>query len=709
MNREILNKNRKFIANSCCLVFFIVLAILLAKLIFLSISSEVNGVNLKKFASNRNAKKETLYALRGNIYDKNGEVLAQTINSYTVIAYLDKSRSTNGITRHVEDKNLTAEKLAPVLNMSKEYLLGLLNRKVYQVELGPGGKGITELKKDEIKDLKLPGIDFLTTYKRYYPNDDFAPYVVGYTKVDDSGLVMKGELGVESTYNNYLNGTNGYHKYVKDLNGYKIPNTPEIIKDKQDGYNVYLTIDNNIQMAVETAITKAYTDAGAIWAVMTVADAKTGKILATSSKPSFNPNVMDIKSWINPLVSYTYEPGSVMKIYTFMAALENSNIDLNSTYQSGAYKVGEYTIGDWNKRGWGITTYERAFTLSSNTGVANVIKHYLTRDLLKKQFLNLGFGSKTDIELPGEYKGTINFKYDIETVNAGFGQGITTTPIQQVQALTAIANNGKIVKPTIIEKVVDPKTKKEIYKSNIKYGNTVASKKTIDTLKELMYKVVHNEPATATGTSYRLDGYDIIGKTGTAQIVDKKTGKYYEDGEQTIISFASLYPKENPEVIIYIAMRKRGNVNTMPTAVKTVVKETAKYLNIFKENKVENTGIVTFTVDNYINRDINKVKSNLDLLTAKYYIFGDGTKVIDQYPSKGTNYNNKEKIFLITNSITKKVPNIYGYSNKEAKILLDLLNIKYTITGNGYVTSQSILPDTTADDKTIINIICEIK
>lgn len=707
MNREILNKNRKFIANSCCLVFFCLLIIILIRLIYLSLSSEVNGVNLKNFSSNRNTKQETLYALRGNIYDTNGEILAQTINSYTVIAYLDSSRSTKNITRHVKDKEYTAQKLSEVLGMSKDYILSLLNRKAYQVELGPGGKGITELKKDEIRALKLPGIDFITTYKRYYPNDDFASYSIGYTKTSDTGVSINGELGIELEYNKYLNGTNGYHRYVKDINGYKIPNTPEIIKNKKDGYNIYLTLDSNIQMSVESALEKAYTDSGAIWAMMTVADAKTGKILATTSKPSFNPNVMNIKNWLNPLVSFTYEPGSVMKIYTFMAAIENSNINLNNTYQSGAYKIGKNTIGDWNGRGWGTITYEKAFTLSSNTGIANIIKNYLTKDILKNQFKSLGFGSKTGIELPSEYVGDIDFNYDIEVANSGFGQGITTTAIQQIQALTAIANDGRIVKPTIIDKIVDPNTNKVIYKSKVEYGNKVASKKTIDTIKDLMYKVVHNDSLNTTGYAYKIDGYDLIGKTGTAQIVDPNTGRYYENGKQTIISFASMYPKDDPEVIIYIAIRKSGKVNPMPTAVKTVVRDTAKYLNIFEELKSVETGIVTFDIDNYINKDIDVIKNQLNNIKAKYIVFGDGPKIIKQYPNEGTSYNNKEKIFLITNDSKKKMPNLYGYSYRETKILLDLLGINYNITGNGYVKSQSIIEGTNIDNKIPVEILCE--
>ena len=470
MKREILNKNKNMTAKVFTLIFFLFVFILILRLGYLCLTGKVDGIDLKDFANKRNTKKETLYALRGSIYDVNGEVLAQTINSYTIIAYLDSSRSEGYETpQHVVDKELTAEKLSTVLDMSKEKILEILNKDAYQVEFGTKGKGLTELQKESIESLGLYGIDFITTHKRYYPNNTFLSYVIGYTK-DDSYGNMIGEMGIEKQYNDVMTGTNGFVEYQKDLNGYKFPNSNEIREEKVDGNDVYLTIDSNVQMSLETVVSKAKEESSAQWIIAVVADAKTGKILGSATSPSFNPNIKDISNYLNPLVSYTYEPGSVMKTYSFMAAFEN-NPDFNpsnETCLTGPYTIGEDVVSDWNKTGWGEITYQKGYTLSSNTCIANLIKNYLSKKELMDYYKKLGFGSLTGIDLPNEYAGKVDFKYDVEVVNAGFGQGITTTPIQQIKALTAISNNGILLNPYVVEKTVNSSTGEVTYKAEVK-------------------------------------------------------------------------------------------------------------------------------------------------------------------------------------------------------------------------------------------------
>ena len=188
----------------------------IGKLSFVVLSNKVDGVDLQAMSASITTTEETLYANRGNIYDVNGELLATTVNAYTVIAYLDENRTTDPENpRHVIDKEGTAEVLAPLLDMSEERILELLNRDSYQVELGPGGRGITEVLKSAIEDLNLPGIDFISdSKKRYYSNSTFASYIIGYAKENDEGKLV-GELGVEGYYDDILSGTNGYTKYLK--------------------------------------------------------------------------------------------------------------------------------------------------------------------------------------------------------------------------------------------------------------------------------------------------------------------------------------------------------------------------------------------------------------------------------------------------------------------------------------------------------------
>ncbi len=705
MKREMLNKNKNATAKIFTLIFFLFIFVLILRLGYLCLTGKVDGINLKSFANKRNTKKETLYALRGNIYDVNGDVLAQTINSYTIIAYLDESRSKDSkVPLHVVNKEDTAEKLATVLDMSKEQILERLNKKAYQVEFGSKGKGLTELQKEAIENLNLSGIDFITTHKRYYPNNNFLSYVIGYTSSDEKGN-MKGLMGIEKQYDEKMTGTNGFVKYQKDLNGYKFPNSNEIRKEKIDGNDVYLTIDSNVQMSLETAINKAQNESSANWIVAVVADAKTGKILGSATSPSFNPNTKDIKNYLNPLVSYTYEPGSVMKTYSYMAALENNPTwdPYNTKCETGPYEIGDDTVRDWNKTGWGLIPYSRGYTLSSNTCVANMIKNYLSKQKLMDYYKKLGFGQKTNIDLPNEYTGKVKFKYDVEVVNAGFGQGITTTPIQQIKALTAISNNGVILNPYIVSKTVNSSTKEVTYKAAVKEGEKVASTETINKIKDLMYRVVNSDSSETTGSKYKMDGYDLIGKTGTAQIANPRTGKYYDGKYDYITSFSGMYPKDDPKVILYVAFQRSYNSNVLPQTVQTIVRDTAKYLGIFEEAPEINKEVTTYKLGSYKNKTTEAVKQSLDALGASYVIFGDGNKVISQYPNKNSKVSTKDKVFIFTNG-TITMPDLTNYSVKEADVVLSKLGIKHTINASGYIGYQSVSAGTVINSDTEVTL-----
>ena len=661
--------------------------VIIGRLIQLNVSETINGINLKEFAKNRNTTKETLYATRGTIYDKNKEVLAETVDSYTVIAYLDSSRSKNSTKpKHVIDKRETAKKLSPLINMTEERIYELLDQNgLYQVELGPGGRGLTELQKDAIKKLNLPGIDFIASSKRYYPNLDFASYVLGYVTTNDEGNTI-GEMGIESKFNEELNGINGSVTYEQDASGYRLVNIPEIRIEKEDGYDIYLTIDSNVQLMTERALNREFQNSGAEWAIFVVAEAKTGKIIASATKPSFDPNQKNIVNYLNPLISTSFEPGSTMKTYTYMAAMEKGNYDGNATYQSGTMELSNYTIKDWNGWGWGEITYDYGYTQSSNIGVANLTQHYITGDELAAYFEKLGFGKKTGIELQGEVKGQISFKYDIEVANASFGQGIRTTPIQHIQALTAISNNGYILNPTIVEKIVDPNTNAVVYEAKKQKGIKVASEQTVNHMKDLMDLVVNGE---GTGTDFHLDGYDIIGKTGTAEIYNDATGDYYSSYEHSIRSFAGMYPKDNPKYVFYIAFKDLPTSIPMSNSVKSLIQDLEAYYNL---TNVRTNIKAYYEVDNYLNKNVEEVKNVLNVNGIGYEIIGDGNKIINQYPFKGNEINGR--ILLMTNgNMTEN--NLLGLSSKTINNYCKMVNIPCNIKGSGYVTNFSYQKDET--------------
>lgn len=669
------------------LLFFVVV---IARLLYLGISPKIDGIDLKTFVANRNTRKKTTYAKRGTIYDSSSNVLARTINSYTVIAYLSESRSKGFKTpQHVVDKEKTAKELSPILGMSEEAILYLLNRNAYQVELGPGGRGITELKKEEIEKLKLPGISFISSYKRYYQNDDFASYILGYVKTTNDGEMI-GEMGIEQYYNDMLKGKDGFIVYQQDVNGYKIPNTKEEVKESKDGVDIYLTIDSNIQFFVEKYSKEAYEQYPCDWLFAVVADAKTGAILGSTSYPSFNPNIKNITNYLNPLVSFAIEPGSTMKIFTYMATMEKKMYDGNKTFKSGSIKIGENTIYDWKTDGFGEITYDEGFMLSSNVGISYLTKDYFTGSELKEYFKKWGFGQKTGIELPYELTGTLNEKNNkaIEIANAGFGQGITITPIQMVQALTMIANNGVMLKPYIVSKIVDEEDAL-VYEGKRTELGKVASSETVNNIKELMYKVIYNDLYYSTGASYRMDGYDLIGKTGTAQYTNPYTGRYYYDNVNYIRSFAGMFPKDDPEIIVYVATKKTYTQKGVSNIVKGLVKDIANYRSIFKN---EETNATTFKIGDYSNQNLMMVLDNLKDKFKDIVVIGDGDKIVDTYP-KNKVVSKDEKIFILTNSKNIEIPDFIGYSKREVETYKKLTGIDITLEGNGYVYEQNIEDD----------------
>lgn len=656
---------------------FFLFCIIIARLIYLNLSPKVDGIDLKKYAKNRNTIKETLVASRGSIYDKNEEVLAETVDSYTVVAYLDSSRSKNSTKPlHVVDKEETAEKIAPLINMTKERVLELLSQPgLYQVELGPGGRGLTELQKDAIEKLKLPGIGFTASSKRYYPNLDFASYILGYVVSDDEGN-MTGEMGIESKYNDELNGINGSVTYQQDAAGFRVVNIPEIRIDKEDGYEIYLTIDNNIQLMTERALANSFNNSGASNAIFVVAEAKTGKIIASATKPSFDPNIKNIENYLNPLISIPFEPGSTMKTYTYMATMEKGNYNGSDLYESGTMEISGYTIKDWNGYGWGTITYDYGYTQSSNIGIANLMQKYLTGDELKAYYEKLGFGHETGIELYGEEPGNIDFKYDIEVATAGFGQGITTTPIQHIKALTSISNDGYLLNPTIVDKIVDPNTGKIVYQSKNQKGTKVASLSTVKHMKDLMEQVVNGE---GTGTDYHLDGYNIIGKTGTAEVYNHETGEYYDSNYKSYRSFAGMYPKDNPKYIFYIAFQDASSSTPLSDAVKSLIKDLEAYYNL---TNVRNNTKTIYNIENYLNKKVADVKNILDINGVKTIIIGNGDKIVSQYPMSGIVNG---KVFLLTNGDFTE-SDLRGLSSKEFKNYCNLTGIACEMHGNGYIT-----------------------
>lgn len=676
-------------------IIFVVLVFsflaIVIKLSLVSLKKTTNGVDLTAFVENRNTETEVLKAKRGSIKSSDGEILAQTINSYTLIAYLSESRTKDPDNpQHVVDKEATAKALAPILGTTEEYILSRLNQEAYQVEFGTSGKNLSTITKNQIEDLALPGIDFIESNKRYYPMSNFASYIIGYAKSNDDGNIV-GQMGIEAYFDDELQGVDGYTIYQKDAYGYTMPNTTTVTEEPVQGKDIYLTIDSKIQLFVENGIQEISKDNNMDWLTFSVMDAKTGAIVASASNPNFNLNTLaDIESYLNPLTTYTYEPGSTMKIFSFLAAMENNVYDGSKKYKSGTIKIDDATIKDFNGKGWGTITFDEGFAYSSNVAATNLAKE-LGREKLYNYYASLGFGRQTGVTLPNEAQGDIDFTYRTEVATASFGQGITTTPIQNLQALSILANDGVEIQPYIVEKVVDSETGETTYQHERTELGTKASKENIDKMLSLLHDVVYSGKTDAK--YYESDNITLVGKTGTAQITGSNGG-YLSGKYDYVRSFAGVFPYENPQYIIYVSVKRYDGVyREFAEMVKKVVEEIAKYKNLTELIEEVDTDKI-ITLDNYISSDIQSVEEKLKKLNLSVVKLGNGKYIINQYPNKGTVVLAGSKLFLKTNGSEYTMPNITGWSVSEVNTLCKLLGLKLKSNGYGKVKSFSIAEGT---------------
>jgi len=695
MKRKVTVKIPKALIFIVVFLFFVIII----RLSYVSLSNTIDGIDLHEFAKNRNTKSEVIYAKRGNIYDNKGNTLASTANTYTIVAYLEESRTTNpNKPEHVVDKEGTAKVLNEILGIDYQWALERLNANQYEVLFGPKGNNISESKKNKIEALDLPGIDFRSSIKRTYSMGSFASYIIGYAKMNTDGEI-NGELGIESYYDNELSGTDGKKTYQTDAYGYTLPSADVITEEAVDGNDIYLTLDTNIQRFAETLTNNLSNKYEMKWMIFTVMDAKTGEIVASSTVPNFDPNKLDITSYMNPLVSTQYEPGSTMKIFSFASSIEEGEYDGDKYFKSGQIKVADSTISDFNKQGWGEIKFDTGFAYSSNVA-ATLLARDLGVDRLTDYYKKLGFGKKTGIELANEVNGKINFQYETELATASFGQGITVTPIQMLQALTAITNDGTMIKPYIVDKIVDSNGE-IVYDGERTEVAKIYSKETTDYMKKLMHNVVYD----GLSKNWRPSKTTMIGKTGTAQIASPDGG-YLKGEEDYIRSFAGIFPEENPQYIVYIAAQQitTGASGAKPLAdeLTKVVDDIVSYLGI--ENSTQDIESKIINLNNYISSEVLTTVEELKTRKLNVYVLGTGKYVINQYPLKNTKVQENSRIFIVSNSRDYIMEDLTGWSLNDVMTYANLLGIEVNTNGYGYVTSQSIPSGTPIVDSMILSV-----
>lgn len=670
-------------------VFFIFL-LFIGRVVYIQAGKEVKGHDLQAMGEKRWTTHQTLEGTRGTIFDRNGSTLAEEIKSYTAYAVLDKD-----FDGHVEDVEKTAETLAPYIDMEEEQLKELLSRDRFQVELGPGSKYLTLSEKEEIEALELPGIYFRTEPQRFYPKQTFASHVLGYTSKDMSDARM----GLEAALDDILRPVHGSLSYKRNARGTPLWNKDEMLTKPKDGNDVYLTIDANIQTVLEHAMSEVEDTYKPEKITAIVLNAETGEVLGMGNRPSFNPNEYEtITNYTNYAISDRIEPGSTMKMFTLAAAIEEGVYNGNETFQSGTYTIGSDTIGDHNNGvGWGEITYDEGLERSSNVAFAKLALEKLTPERFYNYLEAFHFHEKTGIDLPQESESTILEMRKINAAVTSYGQGSVFTPIQLVKAATAIANDGKMMKPYIIDKIYDPNTNELQYEAEPEVVGTPISEETAKLVRQKLEQVVVGR--YGTGKAYYIEGLDVAGKTGTAQISNPNGRGYLTGRNQNIFSFLGMAPADDPKIIVFVAVDRpqlpvdESGSSPVSKIFNPVMKQSLSYMNLSLSEEeggdiYDDSGI---ELASYVGHHVDEVSEELREVGLTPIVIGDGNEIVKQFPERGVPLVFGEKVFLLTNG-ERKMPNMTGWSLRDVKRLGDLLEVRVDHLGSGYVTNQSIEP-----------------
>ncbi|MGA9290423.1 MAG: penicillin-binding transpeptidase domain-containing protein, partial [Anaerobacillus sp.] len=585
--------------------------------------------------------------------------LATDIPSFTLRAILDKEYED-----HVEDVDKTAAALAPIIEMKQSEIKDILSRdEAFQVEFGSSGKNLSLTQKDKIEKLDLPGVGFIPTKTRLYPNDEFASHLLGFTNEDDDG-VQEGLLGLEKQLNKYLVPQEGKETYQSDREGFRLPYGNENITPSKSGNDVYLTIDEKIQLLVERAMDEAQEKFNPERMTAIVADPDTGKILAMGNRPTFDPNLRNVTNYTNMALT-AFEPGSTMKVFTVAAAIEEGVYNGDELYQSGQYSVPGGRVSDHNGgEGWGTISFDEGIRNSSNVAASILVKEKLGYDKYRDYLTKFGFDAKTGIDLPGETSSSIVYSGELERITTGFGQGSTITPIQQIQAISSVANGGKMMKPYVIEKIVDPDSNEVKLNHEPKVVGEPISKDTATQTRKLMRTIVTD----GTGTPYDIDGYTIAGKTGTAQISQGSKG-YMSGYGNNIFSFIGMAPADDPELVVYVAVDRPQleypELGSDPVSLifNTVMKNSLQYLNIDPMEKKKEEPKKQADENGEVLKDVtgltvDQAKKELEAKGLEVVGLGDGN-VVSQSPHAGSKILNGERIILRSEG-KETMPDING-------------------------------------------------
>lgn len=673
--------------------------------------SVVKGDEYSAKAESQQISDSEIPAKRGSILDCEGNVLAQSATTWDI--FLDPSNITDS------KRDLIVDGLSDILDLDDEQKNELREKSQENTMYVVVAEQVENDIKEEISAFRAENkvancIGTEQNTKRYYPYGQFASSVLGFTGDDNQGL-----YGLELYYDEELKGTNGRIVTVKDAQKNNLPTDYETSVDAVDGNSLVLTINQNIQYTLEKnlkATMNEYQCKGAYGVVM---NCKTGGVLAMSSMPDFDcnepytltyeKNINDIEKitdkeekkstestavqnqWNNFVVSGTYEPGSVFKTFMASAALEEDVVDLNTTYNcTGSIQVEDYRMNCHYHPGHGLQTFAQGLANSCNPFFITVGQKLGVHNYFK-YFESFGFTEKTGIDLPGEaspqyYKEN---QYGIvELSSASFGQSNNLTPIQVCTGLCAIANGGTLVKPYIVDHIVDSNGN-TVKKTDTTTVRRVISEETSEQVRTMMKGVVDN----GTGKNGYVAGYRVGGKTGTStKLAESTNGK-----NKYIVSFGAIAPSDDPEIAMLIIIEEPnedlgGGALCAPIAAQ-VTETCMQELNVEPVYDDEEATQLPIDTPNLIGNTLSTAKSTLDSSSLKYKVVGDGDTVVRQSPIFSSKIPTGATVILYTEKVernTVKVPDFKGMSVSEANAVAAEYDLNIEATGLNIRDSQVV-------------------
>lgn len=619
------------------LIIIFCFIIIICKVFYIQV---IDYDKLNNYATNLWSRNLVIGANRGRILTNDNVTIADNTTTVSLVV----------IPNQIKNKDDVIKDLAKILNVKEEKISEHVNKSSSVEIVHPEGRQLSFDIADKINALNYEGVYLLKEGKRYYPYDTLLSHTIGYVGIDNQGL-----SGLELKYDEYLTGASGAIKYFSDAKGNKLDKS-NVYSEPTNGMDIYLTINYEIQSAVERELNNAMQkyNADGAWAI--VMNPNNGEILAISSKPDFSPT--NYKNYSvetinrNHAIWATYEPGSTFKIITLAASVEEKTVDLlNDTFHdNGSITVDGARIKCWRHGGHGTQTYLQVVQNSCNPGFVS-LGNKLGKERLFKYINDFGFGKKTGIDLNGESSGilfNLNKVGPVELATTAFGQGISVSAIQQITAVSATINGGTLYKPYVVKRIVEPNTNEIIKENKPTIVKKVISNETSNTVRMALETVV----AYGTGRNAYIEGYRIGGKTGTAQKV--QNGVYMHGNY--ILSFIGFLPADNPQAVVYVAVDnpkgvvQYGGTISAPIA-KNIMIDIIDALNIPKSeytlDKVYNWYDTKYAiVPNIINLELSEAKKQLKNFTVNYSGTGNIIKAISPSPSTILPVNSTIKVFL---------------------------------------------------------------